>query len=598
MSASAAAERPLSTNAVHSARPTVRVDGQEDPKVRELLLAMEMIESEGGLSTLELRFGNVASNPSGGAALAFEANDVLKLGAAIAVYGGDVTKPQEIFAGTITGLEAEFPEDGPPELVVLAEDVFQRARMTRSTKLHQQKSIADIAKAVAQTVGLTPKITAFTDKIGTWVQLNESDLSFLRRLLARYDGDLQVVGSELQVSPRSQVQRGTLQLEFTSQLRRARILADLAHQVTQVTAAGWDAAQGQRVKATSTGANLGPGAGKTGAAELSPLGDRSEHVGHLAVTTAAEATALADAGFDRRARRFVSVEGLAEGNPALRVGTHVTLTHLSPRFDNTYYVVEATHRVRRGARLRNRIPGRVCLSRRGVMSTAPVLDLPAPGLLGGSCLAEVVAVNDPDGLTRVKVRLLSFDDVDQQDAEIWARVATPFAGDKYGAFMLPDVGDEVLVTFVNDDPRLPVVVGSLWNGKAKPKDALGGSGTRVDRWTLIGKAGTRIAIVEEQQSDATIKLSTPGNVTGTLTDTSGGKVEFAAAGSTITIDSSGITITSSSKVTVKGTQVDVTAGQVKVDAAMSTFSGMVKCDVLKATTVIAETYTPGAGNIW
>jgi phage protein D len=140
------------------------------------------------------------------------------------------------------------------------------------------------------------------------------------------------------------VQRGAVRLEFAGQLRRVRILADLSDQVTQVTAAGWDAAQGQRVKATSTGANLGPGGGKTGADTLSPIATRSEHVGHLAVTTSAEATALADAAFDRRARRFVSVEGLAEGNPALRVGTHLTLAGLSPRFDNTYYVVQATHR--------------------------------------------------------------------------------------------------------------------------------------------------------------------------------------------------------------------------------------------------------------
>lgn len=340
----AAAEQPLSPHAVHIAHPTIRVDGQEDARVTDLVLAMEVRESEGGLSTLELRFGNVASTPNGGAELAFEHDSVLKLGALIAVYAGDVNQPQEIFRGKITALEAEFPEDGPPELVVLAEDIFQRARMTRRTKLHKDVSVADVARAVATSVGLTPTITAFTGKVGTWVQLNESDLSFLRRLLARYDGDLQVVGSEMQVSPRGQVQRGTLELEFASQLRRARVLADLAHQVTAVTAAGWDAAQGQRVKATSTGADLGPGSGQTSAAALSDLGDRSEHVGYLAVTTETEAKALADASFDRRARRFVSVEGLAEGNPALRVGTHVTLKGLSPRFDNTFYVVQATHR--------------------------------------------------------------------------------------------------------------------------------------------------------------------------------------------------------------------------------------------------------------
>src|SRR5256885_6150796 len=37
------------------------------------------------------------------------------------------------------------------------------------------------------------------------------------------------------------------------------------------------------------------------------------------------------------------------------------------------------------------------------------------------------------------------------------------------AFLLPDVGDEVLVTFVNGDSRLPVVVGGLWNGDARDR---------------------------------------------------------------------------------------------------------------------------------
>lgn len=232
------------------------------------------------------------------------------------------------------------------------------------------------------------------------------------------------------------------------------------------------------------------------------------------------------------------------------------------------------------------------------MPPAAMLDFSAAGSLTGGYVAEVVSVKDPEGLTRVQVRLLSFDGVNQQDAPMWARVAMPFAGDNYGAFMLPGVGDEVLVIFLNNDPRLPVVAGSLWNGKAKPKDSLGGEGSRVDRWTLTGKAGTRIAIVEERESNATIKLSTPAGVTATLTDESGGKIELSAAGSTVTIDSSGITITSASKVTVKGTQVAVSAGTVKVDAAVSTFSGMVKCDVLKATTVIADTITPAVGNIW
>ena len=231
------------------------------------------------------------------------------------------------------------------------------------------------------------------------------------------------------------------------------------------------------------------------------------------------------------------------------------------------------------------------------METPCLFDIPI-GLAGASYLAEVKSVDDPDNLSRVQVRLLSFDGVTDHDAPIWARVAVPFAGAKRGAFMLPDVGDEVLITFVNGDVRFPIVVGGLWNGNAAPPESLGGSRNRIDRWTIVGKAGTRIAIVEENEAEATISFKTPGGVSGELTDKSGGKIEFKAAGTTITIDTSGVSIQTPSKVKVQASQVEVSAGMVKVDAAISKFSGVVKCDVLQATTVVASTYTPGAGNIW
>ncbi len=225
-----------------------------------------------------------------------------------------------------------------------------------------------------------------------------------------------------------------------------------------------------------------------------------------------------------------------------------------------------------------------------------LFDAAPAAALTASHLALVISVQDPDSLARVQVRLLGFDGVDEQDAPLWARVAVPFAGGKRGAFMIPDVGDEVLVTFVGGDARMPIVIGGLWNGADKPPETLGGD--RVDRWTIVGKAGTRIAIIEESQGQETIKLSTPGGVTATITDASGGKIELKQSGNTITMDSSGIAIKASSQVKVDASTVTVTASMVKVDAAMAKFSGVVKCDVLQATTVVASTYTPGAGNIW
>src|SRR5512134_3340982 len=109
-------EAPVSADVIYRARPTLRLGGQEDVRASELVLAMRMEESEGGMSALELTFSNWASTTDGGAEPAFGPDSRLTLGAAIEVYAGDEAEPREIFRGTITALEAEFTAGAPPEL--------------------------------------------------------------------------------------------------------------------------------------------------------------------------------------------------------------------------------------------------------------------------------------------------------------------------------------------------------------------------------------------------------------------------------------------------------------------------------------------------
>ena len=70
---------------------------------------------------------------------------------------------------------------------------------------------------------------------------------------------------------------------------------------------------------------------------------RSEHIGNFANRNQSEAQALADADFLQRSRKFVVARGCAAGNPALRVGSWVTLTGLGPRFSNDYFVTSTVH---------------------------------------------------------------------------------------------------------------------------------------------------------------------------------------------------------------------------------------------------------------
>ena len=55
-----------------------------------------------------------------------------------------------------------------------------------------------------------------------------------------------------------------------------------------------------------------------------------------------------------------------------------------------------------------------------------------------------------------------------ESSSCWVRVATAWAGPKWGTLNIPRVGQEVVVTFVNGDPDQPLVIGSVYNSKNMP----------------------------------------------------------------------------------------------------------------------------------
>jgi uncharacterized protein involved in type VI secretion and phage assembly len=225
---------------------------------------------------------------------------------------------------------------------------------------------------------------------------------------------------------------------------------------------------------------------------------------------------------------------------------------------------------------------------------APFLDR-CPSWLHAAYLALVTDLNDPLGLNRVQVRLVGFDDVANQDAAMWARVVCPFAGNDRGAFLIPDVGDEVLVVFHNGDPSYPLVIGGLWNGASTAPESIQGGQNRYK--VIRSKNGVKLTL-DDQQGQETFIAETPGGQKVTLRDGPGTITIEDANGNSVKLDSSGITINAAANVKVTAAKVDVSAGMVNVDAAVAKFSGVVQCQTLISTSVVSSSYTPGAGNIW
>jgi uncharacterized protein involved in type VI secretion and phage assembly len=214
--------------------------------------------------------------------------------------------------------------------------------------------------------------------------------------------------------------------------------------------------------------------------------------------------------------------------------------------------------------------------------------------LAGAHLARVRSVQDPNGTGRVQVQIHATDP--DESALLWARVATCFAGDNYGAFFIPDVDEEVLVVFVGNDARYPVVIGAMWTGAHElPEDI---SGENVDRWTITGKGGTRIAIVEESSGQEKVEISTPGGASATLTDANGGEIVLTVGTNTMTMDSSGISFETANEFSVQASTIKLRAPSVTVTALNADFSGQTSSKKLTTASVVSAMYSQGIGNMW
>ncbi|OLQ69963.1 type IV secretion protein Rhs [Photobacterium proteolyticum] len=84
-----------------------------------------------------------------------------------------------------------------------------------------------------------------------------------------------------------------------------------------------------------------------------------------------------------------------------------------------------------------------------------------------------------DKYGRVKV-LFHWDreGVADSTSSCWIRVAQNWAGNRWGAFFFPRVGQEVLVEFLDGDPDQPIISGAVYNGDQMPPYELPGKKTQ------------------------------------------------------------------------------------------------------------------------
>jgi len=222
------------------------------------------------------------------------------------------------------------------------------------------------------------------------------------------------------------------------------------------------------------------------------------------------------------------------------------------------------------------------------------MGLPAPA--DGSAPAHfgvypaiVTDIVDPDRLGRIEVRFPWLGTDGDRDVRAWATLCTPYADDEQGLEILPEVGSQVVVAFEAGNLRRPYIVGAAWNGRtSQPHTPERTNNLRQ----LRSRSDSRLQF-DDDQAGAKVRITMRSGHRIVLDDSVQEVTVEHANGCTLRMTAAGVVeITALSS-------VDVTAPMVNVDAAVSTFSGLVKCQTLIADVmVMSPAYTPGAGNIW
>ena len=338
----------MTEDLLNFAGPIFEVDGQANGEMARDILRLEIEESTAGLKTLRARF--VAQGPPAGGGdqqLQYLDGAVVDFGKKISVVLGAPPAAFNVFTGWISAIEGDFKEGGDPEVILFAEDKLMKLRMTRRMKTYENVSDADMASAIASEHGLTPEVDADGPTYDLVQQWNMSDLAFLRQRARKIQAEVWAEDEKLCFKTRGKRPATELSLIQGNQLLQCRVRADLAHQRTKIKLSGFDASERDQIdeEATADAIQAEVSSGETGPAVLErAFGERVSYRVREAPLKSTEATDWVKAEMLRRARAFVTVNGITRGSAYMVVGSKLTLERTGHPFEGAgYYVTKVRH---------------------------------------------------------------------------------------------------------------------------------------------------------------------------------------------------------------------------------------------------------------
>ena len=330
---------------------------------------------------------------------------------------------------------------------------------------------------------------------------------------------------------------------------------DIRQQVDKVTSTDWDPKQQQMLKPIAA-IDFKLQQGKTYDSELAAsLGSADYSLVAPVDLSDKEGQAWADATLQKSRLSMLKGHLKVDGDATIKPGDLIDIQGIGDRFNGKTLVTAVRHQVSEQGWQTDVQFG---LSADWYMKQREdIIATPASGLLpaiNGLHIGRVVDFqDDPEKQFRVQVNVPAIDD----KAVVWARMATLYASKDRGIFFWPEKDDEVLLGFLNDDPRQAIILGALPSESNTPfEDSKPTKENSVK--SIVVKNGSFLRFGDEDKK-ASIELLTQEQ-NGILLDDED-KVIFIKDqhGNEISMNKDGIEITS-----VKDIKVDASSGKVEI----------------------------------
>ncbi|MBC7605040.1 MAG: type VI secretion system tip protein VgrG, partial [Ramlibacter sp.] len=243
-----------------------------------------------------------------------------------------------------------------------------------------------------------------------------------------------------------------------------------------------------------------------------------------------------------------------QGSSLAAVGSLITVAGVGERFNGDVFVSAVHHELAHGNWFTDVEFG---MSTQWLTQRDDVVTPSASGLVPGVEGLQIGVVMKLDGDPEAQQRIQVSTPVMQPQTDgIWARLAK-FAGSSgFGAFFVPEIGDEVVLGYLNNDPACPVILGNLYSSSRKPAYTIEAPNNIK---AIVTRSMHKLEFDEEKKI---ITMTTPGTNKMILSDDgksiqlldqNGNKVELTPSGISLTSPKD-INITATGAINIKATQ--------------------------------------------